>query len=1072
MRRVSIALAALVLVSLPVASKAQTIQTVAGGSPTNLPALAAEIGNAAAVALDKAGNYYVVSSSLNQVFRVTPTGAITTVAGNGTPGFSGDGGPATLAELNYPYGVAVDGSGNLYIADFQNVRIRMVNPSGVITTVAGNGVSGFSGDGGSATSAQISSPVGVAVDGKGNLYFADFDNNRIRMVNSSGVISTVAGNGIRNSSGDGGPATSAELYNPSGVALDGNGNLYIAGYFDNRIRMVNTSGIITTVAGNGTPGFSGDGGPATSAELYYPSGVAVDGQGNIYIGDLYNNRIRMVNASGVITTVAGNGTAGFSGDGGPATSAELNMPAGVAVDGNGNFYIADTNNNRVRMVNPSGMITTVAGHGSSGFGGDGGPAKSAELYVPYGVAVDGNGNLYIADTDNNRIRVVNSSAVINTFAGNGNYGYGGDGNPATSAKLADPTGIAIDGSENLYIADTNNNRIRMVTPSGVISTVAGSGTAGFSGDGGPATSAELSVPAGVAMDGIGNLYIADTNNDRIRMVTPSGVISTVAGDGTAGFSGDGGPATSAELNVPTGVAVDRSRNLYIADTNNSRIRMVTPSGVITTVAGNGFPGYGGDGGIATSAPLYNPFGVAVDGRGLVIADVNNQRIRLVNPSGLINTVAGIGNYGFSGDGGPPTSAQLADPSGVALDGNGNLFIADRANNSIREVTFAPISITPVSLTFPVQTVGTSSAPQIVTISNNRSQTLQIPSITVPTGFSETDNCIGSLAGLSACAVNVTFSPVSTGLQSGDLTINNSGATGAFLVPVAGTAIQPKATLSTTSLQFSAQVLGATSAPQTITITNDGSDILFITKVTITGDFAQTNSCEFAFGINAGSLCTISVTFTPTAAGTRSGTITITDNAAGSPQSVALAGGGNTFALAPAPSSSTMETVAAGTPASFNLQVQAPKGSTITLAADCSGVPASTSCMLSTQQLQISGAAPVTFSLSVGTTASSQLFPLPRLIGPFQRLKYLPVAAASMLLLFLAAVSAGRVKDRQALGTRLAFSTGLMLLTVVLASCGGGSTTGITGTPPGTYTAKVTATSQGASEVINLTIVVH
>src|SRR5882762_6190999 len=241
MRRVSIALAALVLVSLPVASKAQTIQTVAGGSPTNLPALAAEIGNAAAVALDKAGNYYVVSSSLNQVFRVTPTGAITTVAGNGTPGFSGDGGPATLAELNYPYGVAVDGSGNLYIADF--------------------------------------------------------DNNRIRMVNSSGVISTVAGNGIRNSSGDGGPATSAELYNPSGVALDGNGNLYIAGYFDNRIRMVNTSGIITTVAGNGTPGFSGDGGPATSAELYYPSGVAVDGQGNIYIGDLYNNRIRMVNAS-------------------------------------------------------------------------------------------------------------------------------------------------------------------------------------------------------------------------------------------------------------------------------------------------------------------------------------------------------------------------------------------------------------------------------------------------------------------------------------------------------------------------------------------------------------------------------------------------------------------------------------------------------------------------------------------------------------------------------------------------------------------------------------------------------
>ncbi len=350
-----------------------------------------------------------------------------------------------------------------------------------ISTVAGNGSQGYAGDGSAATSANFFNPSGVAVDGSNNIYIVDAGNQRIRKVSAStGIISTIAGNGTKAYGGDGSTATSANLNNPSGVAVDDSGNIYIADVNNHRIRKVNTStGIISTVAGNGTLGYGGDGSTATSANLNYPSGIAVDDSGNIYIADEYNYRIRKVSAStGIISTVAGNGAYGYGGDGSAATSANLYNPNRVAVDVSGNIYIADQVNYRIRKVSASiGIITTVAGNGTYGYGGDGSAATSAKLSNSNGVAVDGSGNIYIADIYNNRIRKVSASTgIITTVAGNGAYGYGGDGSAATSANLYNPNGVVVDSSGNLYIADTYNNRIRLVNYSIVNNIISNSQT--------------------------------------------------------------------------------------------------------------------------------------------------------------------------------------------------------------------------------------------------------------------------------------------------------------------------------------------------------------------------------------------------------------------------------------------------------------------------------------------------------------------------------------------------------------------------------------------------------------------
>ena len=623
------------------------ITTVAGGSTfvgDGSPASSSSVAPWSAT-VDRAGNIYIADTGHHRIRRVDGvTGIISTVAGIGNATFAGDNGPATAASLNTPTGVAVDGAGNLYIADTSNHRIRKVAATtGIITTVAGTGESGTPVENVAATSSPLANPAGVAVDGNGNLFIADSDNNRIRKVSAStGVIVTYAGTDAFLAAGDGGPATAA-AFDPQGIAMDSAGNVFIVDSFNNRIRKITAStGIVTTVAS----GLSG------------PNGVAVDSSGNVFIADTGNRRIRRVTSGGGVSTIAGTGVSGSTGDNGTASAATFVDPYGVTVDSAGNILVSDLGAYRLRKIDGrTGVIATFAGDGQLGYPGDDGPATAAGLNFPAGVAADLNGNLFISDSDRVR-KLTASTGTITTYV--------------PGSQLKGPTALATDSSGNLYIADSDNHRILKVTPAGAITTIAGTtGTAGFS----PTL---LNSPLGLVLDGQGNLLIADTGNSRVRKLNLStGVLTAVAGNGQFDFTGDGGQATAAALNFPIGVALDSAGNIYIADTLNSRIRKVTVStGIMTTVAGNGTLGFSGDNGSATAAALNFPIGVAVDSGGNVyIADTFNSRIRKI-ASGAISTVIGNGTFDSAGDNGSASAATVALPITIAFDASGNLMIAD------------------------------------------------------------------------------------------------------------------------------------------------------------------------------------------------------------------------------------------------------------------------------------------------------------------------------------------------------------------------------------------------------------
>jgi sugar lactone lactonase YvrE len=676
-----------------------------GAAPTSATLVAPS-----GLALGPGGIVYSVERLYNRVRRIDRVrGIITTVAGTGEEGFSGDGRGAGAARLSNPVAAAVDSGGNLFITDTRNNRIRRVDAlTGIITTVAGTGTRGFAGDNGPARLAVLHWPDGITVDANDNLLIADSGNQRVRKVDvRTGIITTVAGNGVAGFSGDRGPAINAALnFTPAsqvrGLAVDRSGNLLISDTGNNRIRAVDRNGIIFTLVGGGpsqTP--LGQAGPAIN--LSSPSGIFAERDGGILIADTGTHTVRRFDPlSGGITAVAGNGTRGFAGDSQLATTARLNFPNAVAADSSGNILISDQFNYRIRQVSARNqIISTIVGSGDQLFVGNGKLSTDASLGTVDGVAVDSRGNMFFADRVTQRIRRVDGvTGTITTIAGDGSLGFGGTTTLAVDSAVNDPAAVALDSAGNVYFADRGNQRIRRIdAASGAITTVAGSGKTGFAGDNGPAVNADIDLKGSfnrveIAFDAAGNLYFTDTGNNRIRRVdSVTKNITTVAGNGQEGFSGDSGPALSAALHEPAGLAIDGGGNIFIADALNHRVRRVdAASKVITTWAGSGPAGlgqgdFGGDDQLATAARLNVPLGLAFDAAGnLFIADAVNSRVRRVNGTTLIiTTVAGTGVSGFSGDGGKAVDARFNVPSGLAVDAAGNLYVADTQNRRIRFV---------------------------------------------------------------------------------------------------------------------------------------------------------------------------------------------------------------------------------------------------------------------------------------------------------------------------------------------------------------------------------------------------
>jgi sugar lactone lactonase YvrE len=654
---------------------------------------------------------------------------IETLAGGGAVG---DGGPARRARLNLPGGVTEAPNGDLVVVDFGNHRVRRIDhQTGLIETIAGTGEAGYNGDGIPAARAQLARPEYAVFGPRGELYIADSYNNRVRRIDpQSGLISTVAGTGERGSAGDGGPATAAQLHFPEGIAVDAQGNLFVSDTVNRRIRRVDAAtGRIVTYAGSGEVGGNAEGVPAAQARFLRLARIAVDRAGNLYVADSPSHRIWIIDAAThLVHTFAGTGRPGWSGDGGPATEAQIAYPEGVMAAPDGDLYFADTGNHRIRKVEArSGRISTIAGTGEKGFSGDGGPAREARFWSPGRVWVDHAGGVLISDNLNSRIRRVDpKTGRVETVAGSGEWG---DGGPADQAVLSVP-GDVVYAAGKVYIADYGTQRVRCVDlATRRITTVAGGGMR--AGEGIAAVEAELLMPEGIAVDGRKALYIADNLASRVwRVDLATGLMRSFAGTGVAGDGGDGGPATSARLYLPAAVSVGPDGAVYIADFGNRAVRVVDPAtGTIRRLQGAA-PGAdplraGVTSLEATSAGLFHLvlgagdvrlfdlqrrvlqplptleglapaasgdsqiIGLAIHEPFVYLADALAHRVvRLNLDSAQVAVVAGSGVQGFGGDGGPAERAALFQPGGVAVSDDGReLFIADTKNHRIRRVRF-------------------------------------------------------------------------------------------------------------------------------------------------------------------------------------------------------------------------------------------------------------------------------------------------------------------------------------------------------------------------------------------------
>jgi hypothetical protein len=615
----------------------------------------------------------------------------------GQPGGRGNAdGTADGARFNAPVGVAVDAESNVYVADTSNHTLRKITPAGTVTTLAGMpGILGSADGTGSA--ARFTGPLGVAVNREGTLYLAD--GTTVRRVTASGETTTLAGRpgnrGLRDGTG-----SEALFADPSGVAVDGNGTIYVTDSNIPTVRKVTPAGEVTTlpvvpsrplsvaVDREGTV-YVADSGydailkltpagevTALAGSFSNPAGVAVDATGNVYVADTDNHTIRRMTPQGMVTTVAGLAEHAGSTDGVGAT-ARFNYPRGLAVDSAGNLYVADSVNQAIRKITPAGVVRTFAGHAESPGSADG-TSSTARFYWPCGAGADNSGNLYVADTYNHTIRLVTPEGVVTTVAGGAGTPGRADG-AGNAARFWYPSGTAVNGAGDVYVADAGNHVIRRVTPAGAVTTVAGSAGAPGRADG-TGGAARFTNPRGVAVDGTGNVYVADAGNHLIRKATAAGVVTTLAG--LAGNPGSAdGAGTAARFNYPRGVAVDGTGNVYVADSLNGTIRKVTPAGVVATLAGSAGAIGDADGAGGTARFGY-PLGIAVDGGGnAYVADLTSDTIRKVTPQGMVTTIGGVAGV-LGGADGAGVSANFSFPSGIAVDNAGRLYVADAANHRV------------------------------------------------------------------------------------------------------------------------------------------------------------------------------------------------------------------------------------------------------------------------------------------------------------------------------------------------------------------------------------------------------
>jgi len=626
--------------------------------------IAARFESPKGVAVDSAGCVYVADTLNHTIRKITPAGEVATLAGKARESGGADG-PASVARFNQPEDVAVDNVGNVYVADSGNHTIRKITAEGVVTTLAGSARKWGSPDG-KGSVARFGYPKGVAVDGAGNIYVADSGNHTIRKITARGVVTTLAGSPKESGNADG-AGSSARFHHPTGLAVDGAGTVYVADVFNHSIlthtiRKITPAGEVTTLAGSATESGSADG-TGSAARFDSPEDVAVDNAGNVYVADTQNQAIRKITPGGAVTTWAGSPGNPGNADG-LGGAARFNSPEGVAVDGAGNVYVADTLNHTIRKVTPGGEVATWAGSAGNAGG-------AALPFAPAGMALDGAGNVYVADSGNHTIRKVTPGGVAATWAGSAGESGHADG-AGSAARFDRPEGVAVDGAGHVYVADSGNQTIRRVTPGGVVATLAGSPGKHGSSDG-LGTEARFNNPRGVVVDGAGNVYVSDSLNHSIRKITPRGEVTTLAGRAREPGSADG-PRSVARFGHPTGVAVDSGGNVYVADTYNHTIRKITPAGEVATLAGLG-TSWGSADGAGRKARFFYPQGVAVDSMGNVyVADNSNHSIRKITPGGEVTTlVRWVGNVG---------AAQGGFPTGVAVDRAGNIYVSETSNHSI------------------------------------------------------------------------------------------------------------------------------------------------------------------------------------------------------------------------------------------------------------------------------------------------------------------------------------------------------------------------------------------------------